>query len=303
MSYLAVKDHEADLYSKYVFKRYYYNKLLDWSQEPTVGLIGHSLKNLAKVLRVVLKPFNRDNYSIESNLARIEAELNRWQNTRNPIDPLPYFQKCGEAFGLVLRKAVLLGNGDSDTCKQMEALGRNIGMIITMRDSIQDLNRDRITGSFNPFFFWNESDIIDYYIIHSRTLRKDILLSAQSRNLEKIRIVSSSNQTNLFTSISVFAAAASNPFGFCKLQFKPTALRQATFSLLNDEIIEPEKPKRKSRTECRCSDTCAFDCCASKSEDCCQCGGPKSDEHKACCQVCDAGVECCSWCGDCASCM
>ncbi|HUT82478.1 MAG TPA: DUF5685 family protein, partial [Candidatus Bathyarchaeia archaeon] len=236
--FLNMKNREANLFSKYVFKRYYYNKLLDWSQDPTIGIVGYSFKNLGKILKVFSKPFIRDKYRLESNLARIEDELAGWKNTKKMVDPLPYFKKCGEAYGLILKKAVLLSKNNSTTCQQMELLGQNIGMIITMRDSIQDLKRDRATGSYNPFLYWKESDIINYYNDQSRVLRKDILLSAQRKNLEKLNIPKTPIKTTLFNGISIFAAAASNPYGICKSQLQPHAILQATNSLLNTSSLE-----------------------------------------------------------------
>lgn len=303
MRYLDVKNHKANLYSKYVFKRYYYNKLIDRARDPTIGVTGFAVKNIAKIFKVFSKPFIQDNYGIETKISSIEKELNTWKNSREITDPFPYFKKCGEAYGLILKKAALLSKKDERTIKQMEILGQNIGGIITMRDSIQDLKRDRITRGYNPFFYWNETNIISYYNNHSRILRKDILLSVQRKNFEKLKILNSTNQTNLFKGISIFAAAASNPYGICKSQLKPNAIRYATNSLLNADSVEDLEPKRKSRTRCELSDNCAFDCCASKSQDCCECGGPKTEEQKACCQGCDTCVDCCSFCGDCTDCV
>ncbi|NHJ38956.1 MAG: hypothetical protein FK731_02905 [Asgard group archaeon] len=302
MSYFKVKNSDANLYSKYVFKRYYYNKLIDKAQDPTKGIIGFTIKNLAKIFKIVSHFFIQDDYGIEAKISAIEKELKTWKNVKEKTNPLIYFEKCGKAYGLILKKAALLSKKNYWTCNHMEILGKNIGMIITMRDSIQDLDRDRITGSFNPFFYWDRNSILEYYNKYSRIIRKKILLSVQRENFEKLNIYNIKNQTNLFKGISIFAAVASNPYGICKHQLNPSVIRYATNNLLNAETYEDIEPQRKSKTRCQLSENCAFDCCASKCENCCECG-PKTEDQKACCQACDVSVGCCSSCGECADCV
>lgn len=294
MKCLDAKDHEANSYSKYVYRRYIYNKLIDRSQDPASGIIGYTIKNMAKIFKIILKPFVQDNFGIESNIALIEDELNAWKNTNSKINPLPYFKKSGDGYGLILKKAALLCQKDSHTCNQMEKLGQNIGMIITIRDSIQDLDRDRITGSFNPFFFWKKSDMINYYKRDSRVIRKNILLSLQKNNIEKLSETNSNTKYHLFKGISIFAAAANNPYGFCRSQFETKTLQYATNQLLQLDSIDEPGEKRKSRTACRLSEDCTIDCCAHKSEDCCQCGVSQDEEYKSCCRQFDCCVDCCN---------
>ncbi|NHJ49708.1 MAG: hypothetical protein FK733_18095 [Asgard group archaeon] len=296
MKHLDVNDNEANSFSKYVFKRYYYNKVIDRTQDPAIGLFGHSMKNLSKILKIITKPFVRDKYGFETKLVSIEEEMNTWKNSKKIDDPMPYFRKYGEAYGLILKKAVLLNKNNTSSSEDMDVFGQNIGMIITMRDSIQDLKRDRISGSFNPFFYWIENDIINYYNIQSRIIRKDILVTAQKCKAKKQNIANSTNRTNLFNGIGIFAAVANNPYGICRSKLRPDAIRRATNSLLSVQAVEDPEPIRHSRTRCQLGDNCAFDCCASQSQDCCECGGPKSEEHKGCCQAFDACVDCCSGC-------
>ena len=288
MKCLDAKDHEANSFSKYVYRRYIYNKLIDRSQDPTSGIIGYTIKIMAKILKKIAKPLVRDIFGIESKIALIEDELSAWENTNSKKNPLQYFKKSGEGYGLILKKAALLSQKSSHICNQMEKLGKNIGMIITVRDSIQDLDRDRITDSYNPFFYWKKSDITNYYKENSRILRKNILISVQKRNIEKLSKIKSNNKFHLFKGISAFAAAASNPYGFCRSQLETKNLQYATNQLLQFDSIDEPGTKPKSKTACRLGEDCTIDCCASKSEDCCQCGPSKTEEHKSCCRCFDS---------------
>ena len=130
-----------------------YNKLVDRTQDPTSGVIGYAIKNIAKIIKLIAKPFIRDIYGIESEIVLIEEKLATWENTNSKVKPLDYFRISGDGYGLILRKAALLCQKNSHICTQMEELGQNIGKIIALRDSIQDLERDRKTGSYNPFFY------------------------------------------------------------------------------------------------------------------------------------------------------
>jgi hypothetical protein len=308
MKFLGVNNREAKLYSKYIFMRYYYNKIIDKTQDPTVGLIGHSLKILAKIIKVISKPFVRDKYGIEAKLQAIEEEMATWNNSKKIKDPLPYFRKYGEAYGLILKKGAMLSNKDIVTSKQMEIFGQNIGMIITMRDSIQDLKQDRITGSFNPFFYWKKADIIDYYNHYSRIIRRDILIAIQKNNSKKPKKVKTKSKTNLFTGIGIFAALANNPYAICKFKLNPKSIRKAVLNLLSfrsqeepetppeyELVYSPKTHSKTSKTRCELGENCAFDCCASQCEDCCYCG-PKTEGQRACCQACDACGEGCEVC-------
>ncbi len=296
MKCLDAKDHEANSFSKYVYRRYIYNKLIDRSQDPASGVIGYTIKIMAKILKKIAKPFVRDIFGIESKIALIEDELSAWENTNSKIDPLQYFKKSGDGYGLILKKAALLSQKSSHICNKMDKLGQNIGMIITIRDSIQDLERDRITGSYNPFFYWKKSDMMNYYEKNSKTIRKNILLSAQKRDIEKLSKTKSRNKYHLFKGISIFAAAANNPYGFCRSQLETSNFQYATNQLLQLDSIDEPGEKRKSRTACRLSEDCTIDCCAHKTEDCCQCGSSQNEEYKSCCRYCDCWINCCYEC-------
>jgi hypothetical protein len=71
---------------------------------------------------------------------------------------MAYYEKVGEAYGLIFKNA-LVGTKKSSTIKELESLGKSLGTAIALRDSVIDLEQDIKENNFNPFKEWEKEDI------------------------------------------------------------------------------------------------------------------------------------------------
>lgn len=283
-----VSKKEANDFSKYVWKRYFYNKLTDLMHDSTSGFKEIFARSLAKIITSISKPIFRDSYGLESQLTKIEKQLYFWENKNELIEPITYFSRCGEGYGLVFEKAAIISNSNRKITKEMRLLGQNLGTLITMRDSVQDLELDKKKGNFNPFFTWNKSDMIDYYHKYRSDLTREIsklLKSNTKKNYEDKKT------NNIFQGISIFTQATINPYGLCKKQLQTKTHKYLQSNLHSiSYIIEPIDENRQS------DDSCHVNCCASNCDDLCHI---PNNPCRPCCGCCDTCADCGAGCSTC----
>lgn len=282
MNNLGASKKEANTFSKYVWRRYFYNKLNDIIQDSTSSFSDVAVKTVAKVIVSIAKPLIRDPFGIEKQLNNIEEQIYFWENSDEFVDPITYFRCSGDGYGLVFNAAVRICDCNPNIAKEMSILGQNLGTLITMRDSIQDINLDRKTGNFNPFLIWNKSEMINYYQTHRFELTKKII--------EVLKTNVNKRTTDVYHGLSLFAQASVNPYRVCKKQLQTQSNKYLSYNLGSiSYIIEPSGDSNQDR------DDCEVNCCASNCNDCCYI---KDNPCSVCCSGCDCCVDCCS---DCSS--
>ncbi|MHA1211737.1 MAG: DUF5685 family protein [Candidatus Heimdallarchaeota archaeon] len=311
---LGAKKQEANIYSKYIWRRNFYNKLNDVVNDSASGLKGITSKILAKILIPVSKPLIRDSYGIEKKLSAIEKQLLLCEKSSNSIEPITYFSKSGEGYALAFQGAALLSKSDPEINLKMNLLGQYLGTLITMRDSIQDLERDRVSGSYNPFIGWDKKQILSYYHKQWKVLKEQINQIIKFDISDKNHLVK--RKTNdVFAGLSRFANATTTPYGLCKRVLQRTITNN--FKTLNpiSYIVDPppkqpEGPPQPYKqpyqqpyqrppeySEEMDEGQCRIRCCAGSCSECIEI--PGGNPCGACCEGCDICVNCCDGCADC----
>ena len=285
---LGASKKEANTFSKYVWRRYFYNKLNDIIQDSTSGFTDMVTKSVAKVIVSIAKPLIRDPFGIEQQLNNIEQQIHFWENSDEFVEPITYFRRSGDGYGLVFNAAATICDCNQNIATEMKILGQNLGTLITMRDSIQDIELDRKTGNFNPFITWKKSEMINYYQTHrfdlTKTISEVLKINAEKNN--------GNNKTSeVYHGLSLFAQASVNPYRVCKKQL----LAQSNKYLQNNlgsisYLIEPNGDPDQHR------DNCEVNCCASNCNDLCYI---KNNPCSSCCSCCDCCAECGSECSTC----
>ncbi len=289
MKNLGASKQESNTYSKYVWRRYFYNKLNDIVQDSTSDFFSIAIKAVAKVIVSIAKPLIRDPFGIEQQLNKIEEQIYFWENSDEFVEPIAYFKRSGDGYGLVFKVAARICDCNPNIAKEMTILGQNLGTLITMRDSIQDIDFDRKTGNFNPFITWKKSKIIAYYKTHRFDLTKKII-DALKTNVERSKI--KTKTTDVYHGLSLFAQASANPYRVCKKQLQAQVSKYSPHNLgVISYLIEPNEDPNQHR------DDCEVNCCASNCNDLCYI---KNNPCSSCCSCCD----CCADCGsECQSCI
>ena len=289
---LGANKKESNNYSKYVWRRYFYNKLNDITHDPIVSAFDKILNQTAKTLSYLSRPFIRDSFGLELKIASIESQLLKLEKSFPKSDLYAYFSNCGEAYGLVFRKASEISQSKSHICDAMYILGQRIGMLIAIRDSIQDLELDKQKGSYNPFRDWNKTDVIDYY----NKIRSKAVVDINNLMQNKFNFKDSKktvNTTSVFKGISLFANASSSPYVVCKkrIQTLLSNYEHGKFPTIS-YLAETDEPVE---------DTCRVNCCAGTCDELCHI---PNNPCRSCCECCDCCADCGSNCStDCTGCV
>ena len=297
----------ATNFSRYTWFRSFLNKISDKSKDPVLGLIGNTIKILSKIFTPILRFFIKDVYGIDKLISKIESDVENLENSEFILDPLEYFNKVGEGYAIIFRYAAVGAHTDIKTMKRMENLGQTLGALISFRDSVQDLKRDRITGSFNPFKTWKDENVLLYYQDNSKKLIENInnLIENISLkvNIKNEAIVSNHSyilsQSQALGSLTKYASIATTPFLGCKTKLNAQSLP------INCDDACPGAPGQGTviislivvLTICCCLISC---CCAQTSR-----RSPSASTCRGCdCGGCDCGASDCSdcGCGDCGDC-
>ena len=217
------KDFAAN-YSRYTWLRSFLNKISDKSRDPARGLIGNTVKILSKLITPVARFFIKDVYGIDNLISNVESEVEKFEKLDFLVDPMDYFNKVGEGYAIIFHYAALSAHSEIKTIKRMEKLGQTLGTLISFRDSVQDLKRDGITGSFNPFKTWKFENVLRYYKYNSSKLIENINKLIENIPL-KVNIKNEptifnnsyiNNQPQALGSLVKYASIATTPFLGCR---------------------------------------------------------------------------------------
>ncbi len=292
----------ATKYSRYAWLRSFLNKISDKSKDPASGLIGNTIKILSKLFSPILRFFIKDVYGIDDLISKIESDVENLENLEFIFDPLDYFNKVGEGYAIIFRYAAIGAHTEIKTIRRMEKLGQTIGTLISFRDSVQDLKRDRNTGSFNPFKTWKDENVLLYYQNNSKKLIENINKLIENIHL-KVKIKQDptiSNNNYLYSppqalgSLAKYASIASTPFIGCRTKYKTQPLQICDEACLASQSFQ---------TVVVFSLIALFICCCCVS---CISGSSRrrsgdGSDYSGC--NCGSGSDCgCGNCGDCGGC-
>ncbi len=285
---LGADKKNATAFSKYVWRRSLYNKFKDVAYDSSNGFFDKMSQPLVKLILKLSKPLVRDYYGIERKLTAIENIVFDLENKSEPIDPLTYFKNSGEGYGLIFKTTALLSNCSSNKVKEMTILGRNLGALIAMRDSIQDRHLDAKTNNYNPFKDWSKDEIMNYYYDN-----RNELISEFHNFLTKLAKddLDANNDNQIFHKIRSFALASTTPFGLCKKHLQSSIKTQYSINALPiNYLTDPNSPEQPEEDHCR------INCCASTADEVCHI---PNNPCRCCCSCCDCCGESSDWIPDC----
>jgi len=292
----------ATNYSRYTWLRSFLNKISDKSKDPARGLIGNTIKTLSKIITPILRFFIKDVYGIDNLISKIEADVENFEKLEFIVDPMDYFNKVGEGYAVIFRYAALGAHTEIKTIKRMEKLGQTLGTLISFRDSVQDLKRDRNTGSFNPFKTWNDENVLLYYQNNSKKLIENINNLIENIplkvNIKREPEISNNSNFNIYSrpqalgSLAKYASIATTPFLGCRTKHKTQPLQITC----DDACLESQG----FQTVVVFSLIILFICCCCIS---CICGSSRRRSGGGSdCSGCDCGSRSDCDCGDCGDC-
>ena len=146
-------------YSRYILKLTVLHKLRDKYRDfKSKGLTSYFKKKIVKVLYYLCANVFKDTYQLEKPLNYIEFEIEMMEKAKSNFNPMVYYEKVGEAYGLIFKNA-LFGTNTNSTKKELESLGKSLGTVVALRDSVIDLEEDIKKNNFNPFKEWKKEDI------------------------------------------------------------------------------------------------------------------------------------------------
>ncbi|MHA1435890.1 MAG: hypothetical protein ACTSO7_18785, partial [Candidatus Heimdallarchaeota archaeon] len=277
---------DANSFSKYVWRRSFVNKFKDTINDSSSSFGGNIIKAIAKLAVTISKPLVKDVYDLENNLSKIENQIFSWEKKNESIKPKTYFTKSGEGYGLMFKKAALLSNCSDQIVSEMNVLGQNLGILVTMRDSIQDKEMDKKYDNYNPFLSWSKNDIISYYQNYRKKIAKDIidLINANDKAIIK------KNETNVFRGLSVFSLATTSPYGLCRNKIQALIHDKSSMNLpIMSYMVEPPQQLEE--------DKCSVNCCAPTCDECCHIPNNPCGFWCECCDMCT------KFCDVCANCL
>jgi len=166
---LGASDDFALNYSKYAWKRQMKNKVSDASDDPETSLKGYFKKAISRIANPLANIITGDTYGLEYQISSIERKVNTMESS-GVVDPMAYFKKVGEGYGVILKYAGVGSHAPIEMVKKLEGLGNYLGTLISLRDSIIDLRKDKLSGAFNPFKSFNKPEIIEFYKENAKEL-------------------------------------------------------------------------------------------------------------------------------------
>ena len=233
-------------YSRYTWLRSFLNKISDKSKDPARGLIGNTIKILSKIFTPIIRFFIRDVYGIDNLISKVESEVEIFENLEFIFDPMDYFNKVGEGYAIIFQYAAIGAHSEIKTIKKMEKLGQTLGTLISFRDSVQDLKRDRITGSFNPFKNWKYENILLYYQNNSKKLIEKINKIIENIplkvNIKNETTISNNsyinNQPQALGSLVKYASISTTPFLGCRTKQTAQPLQINCYDLFSQIDVQ-----------------------------------------------------------------
>lgn len=147
-------------YSRYILKLTVLHKLRDKYRDfDSKGLFSFIKKKLLKIFYYLCASIFKDNYQLEKPLNHIEFEIERMEKQNKIANPMAYYEKVGEAYGLIFKNALFGTKKIGISKKELESLGNSLGTVVALRDSVIDLEDDIKKNNFNPFKEWEKEAI------------------------------------------------------------------------------------------------------------------------------------------------
>ena len=229
-------------YSKYILRLTILHKLRDKYRDiKSSGSRSFFKKKLIKIAYYLCSSIFRDTFHLENSLNRIESEIETMEKNKKLVDPMKYYEKVGEAYGLIFKNAALGANLSDSNKKELNYIGNMIGTSVAIRDSVIDLKDDTKNQNFNPFKGWEQDKINSFC----------------KKNIEQIKLDFDSH-----TKINSQEASSSK------------LLKSAIISTISPAILTvPNLPLANLMQTNDCCDlgTCCNSCCSSCEG--CDCGG------------------------------
>jgi len=147
-------------YSRYILKLTVLHKLRDkYRDSKSKGFVSYFKKTIVKVLYYLCASVFKDTYRLEKPLNRIEFEIEMMEKENSNSNLMAYYEKVGEAYGLIFKNALFGTKTSVSTKKELDSLGNSLGTVVALRDSVIDLEDDIKKNNFNPFKEWEKEDI------------------------------------------------------------------------------------------------------------------------------------------------
>ena len=147
-------------YSRYILKLTVLHKLRDKYRDfESKGLISYLKKKIVKALYYICASVFKDTYRLEKPLNHIEFEVEMMERESSNFNLMTYYEKVGEAYGLIFKNTLFGAKTSVSTKKEIEALGNSFGTVVALRDSVIDLEDDIKKNNFNPFKKWEKENI------------------------------------------------------------------------------------------------------------------------------------------------
>lgn len=238
----------AQNYSKYILRLTILHKLRDKSRDTNSKNIFSFIKK--KILKVFYNLFSKifyDTYKLENLLSQIESQIELLEEKKEISNPMVYFNKVGEGYGLIFKYAAVGARAKKIVEKKLEDLGKLIGALVALRDSIIDLEKDIKKGNFNPFKRWEKDEILLFY----RTNVKQIKYKIEN--------------------LTEFELNESVPLQ--KERYEFSTLRKIVTATISPAImVVPNLPSATVLQTEGCCDSCSTSCsdsCSNSCSDCC----------------------------------
>ncbi|MFX0075148.1 MAG: DUF5685 family protein [Candidatus Hermodarchaeota archaeon] len=130
-------------------------------------------KKLIKIAYYMCSIIFKDTFHLENSLNRIESKIEEMEKDSDLSDPMNYYKKVGEAYGLIFQNATLGANVSDSDKKVLKSIGNTIGASVALRDSVIDLEDDLKKQNFNPFKGWKQDEIISFCTKQMERLKSD----------------------------------------------------------------------------------------------------------------------------------
>ncbi|MBD3194055.1 MAG: hypothetical protein GF317_03305 [Candidatus Lokiarchaeota archaeon] len=161
---MGTSEEFANSYSKYILKLSVLHKLRDKQRDYQIkGIFSRFKHFLLKSIYILYRRSFRDTYHLERYLDKTESSIEKLEKEPDLSDPMIYFKKSGEAYGLIFKYASLNAKNQSNETSDYRKFGNLIGTLVSLNDSIKDLKKDRKNGQFNPFKYWKRKEINLFY--------------------------------------------------------------------------------------------------------------------------------------------
>lgn len=285
----------AERYSRYVWFRSLLNKVEDFIRDPTnFKLFGITSKIVAKILLPILKLICRDSFGIEQQLSQIEKQVDLMEQSGFYKEPIEYFNLVGEGYGLIFKYAAVGARTERRTRERIYQLGYYTGTLVSLKDAIIDLSKDKKTGSFNPFIGWKTSKIHSYYKYNADYLISQIHNLTKEKNgaiLEPNDALFIGEKKNSLRYLAKYASISYLPFASCEQSSNAhNTVNMAQNMASIQQYCIPEWCNLGSY-EC-CMALTVISVCIGIGIKCCECTRPNRDRSN--------DLECCSY-DDCCS--